>query len=121
MACGAVAKAGSANFLSPPFQKAATKNRRVKVWIETRLVEPPASCTVTGAFGCSVMFVAYFKWIGEWRWLQPGGIEERIPEPEKLFLDEEYIAAHTLKTPRGRREQPGRIRRKGHEQLLLEV
>ena len=91
----------------------------MKVWIETRLVEPPPG-TVTGAFGCSVMFVAYFKWIGEWRWLQPGGIEERIPEPEKLFLDEEYIAAHTLKTPRGRREKPSRIRPgKRSEQLLF--
>ena len=89
----------------------------VKVWIETRRVRQPTG-TVTGAFGCSVMFVAYFKWLDEWRWLQPGGIEERIPEPEKLFLDADYVENNLLAVPRGRREKPGRIRRqKGAEQL----
>jgi hypothetical protein len=93
----------------------------MKIWVETRLVEPPDH-TVTGSFGSSVMFVAYFKWLNEWRWLQPNNIEEKIAEPEKLFLDENYVRSHTLKTPRGRREKPTHIRRKKHgEQLLFEL
>jgi len=93
----------------------------MKIWIETRLVEPPEH-TVSGAFGVSIMFVGYYKWLNEWRWLQPGGIEEKIPEPERLFLEEEYVRTHLLKTPRGRRENPARIRRKKHgEQLLFRL
>ena len=91
----------------------------MKVWVETRLVKPPAH-TVTGRFGCSVMFVGYCKWANEWRWLQPGGIEEKIAEPEALFLEEDYIANNLLPTPRGRREKPARIHRgKRGEQLVL--
>jgi hypothetical protein len=93
----------------------------MKVWVETRLVEPPTG-TVTGRFGASIMFVAYFKWLNEWRWLQPNNIEERIAEPEKHFLDEEYVRSHTLKTPRGAREKPTHIhRRKRGEQLTLQL
>lgn len=93
----------------------------MKVWIETRLVKPPEfSCL--GRFGCSMMQVAYWRMLDEWRWLQPYGIEERIAEPEALFLDEDYVANNLLETPRGRREKPTRIRRKkSGEQLSFDL
>jgi hypothetical protein len=68
------------------------------------------------------MFVAYYRMLDEWRWIQPGGIEEKIAEPEKLFLDEKYVKNNLLKTPRGRREKPSRIHRgKRAEQLSFEL
>jgi len=88
------------------------------IWVETRLIEPPEH-TVSGRFGGSVMFVGYFKWLNEWRWLQPGGIEERIAEPEMIFVDEEWVRDHTLKQPRAMRESKNIHRSKSAEQFLL--
>lgn len=94
----------------------------MKVWVETRLVEPPHSVTISARFGNSYMFVAYSKWLRQWYWLQPGGIEEKIAEPEAIFLDEDYVNKHTLKTPRGKREKPTHIRRgKRSEQLSFDL
>lgn len=94
-------------------------NGNLKRWVETRLIEPPDH-SVMGRFGCSVMQVAYLRMIDQWVWLQPYGVEEKIPEPEKIFVGEDYIREHTLATPRGRREKPTRIRRgKQPEQLSL--
>ena len=90
-----------------------------KIWVETRTVEPP-DFTVSGRFGGSIMFVGYFKAIDEWRWLQPNGVEERIEEPEMIFVTREWARDHLLKTPRARREKPQRIHRSRSQQLLLE-
>jgi hypothetical protein len=92
----------------------------MKVWIETRTIKPP-EFTVSGKFGSSVMFVGYFKVLDEWRWLQPYGIEERIAEPEMIFVEKDYVDKHTLKTPRGRRNKPSHIRRKRADQLEFEL
>lgn len=81
----------------------------MKLWVETRLVRPPDH-TVMGRFGASIMDVAYDRWLDRWVWVQPHGIEEKIAEPEFLFLEQDYIANNMLRTPRGRREQPSRIR-----------
>ena len=98
-----------------------TRGRLVKVWIETRLVRPPEH-TISGRFGCSIMFVAYSKWLNQWYWMQPNSVTEKIPEPQEVFLEEDYIAHNMLATPRGRRETPSRIRRgKRPEQLELGV
>jgi hypothetical protein len=91
----------------------------MKTWIETRLVEPPEH-TVSGRFGSCVMFVAYSRLTDQWLWLQPGGIVEKIAEPQALFLDDDYIVNNLLKTPRARREKATRIhRQKRGEQLLF--
>jgi len=66
------------------------------------------------------MFVGYSKILDRWVWLQPGGIEEKIAEPEKIFLDEEYIRAH----PRiggAPRENKTRIHRRKADQLRLDL
>jgi hypothetical protein len=76
---------------------------------------------VTGGFGNSIMFVAHWKLLNEWYWIQPGGIVEKIAEPEKLFLDEDYVNKNLLKTPRGRREKPTHIHRKRADQLQFEL
>ena len=93
----------------------------MKVWVETRLIKPPEG-TVTARFGSSVMFVAYFRALDQWRWIQPYSVEERIAEPEALFLDEDYVRNNMLTTARARRDKPTRIRRgKRSEQLLFEL
>jgi hypothetical protein len=77
---------------------------------------------VSGSFGNSIMFVGYWKWLDQWYWIQPGGVVEKIAEPEKLFLDEKYVKNNLLKTPRGKREKPSRIHRgKRNEQLSLDL
>lgn len=67
------------------------------------------------------MFVGYCKWRKEWFWLY-SGTEEKIPEPDQLFLDDDYIANNLLTTPRGKRVNASRIRRvKGGEQLAFDL
>ena len=82
----------------------------------------PPTFTVTGRFGASIMFVGYCKWRKQWFWLYGGGTQEEIAEPEALFLDDDYIANNLLKTPRPKRADTSRIRRrKGGEQLALDL
>jgi hypothetical protein len=93
----------------------------VKVWIETRTIEPPAD-VVSGRFGASVMFVAFDRWRQEWFWLQPHGIAERIAEPTHIFVDEEWAREHLLKTPRPKLDKTSKLRRKkGAQQLALDL
>ena len=89
----------------------------MRVWIETWRVVPPPNVTMSGCFGGSYMFVAYSPWLDQWYWIQPGGIEEKIPEPEKIFVDEAWARDH----PRVgfRREKASLIRKPKGEQLLL--
>ena len=91
-----------------------------KIWVETRTIKQPEG-TVSGRFGSSVMFVFYFKALDEWRWVQPNSIEERIAEPQMVYVDEEWARKNTLKTPRGRCEKPTRIHRKRHDQLSFDL
>jgi hypothetical protein len=92
----------------------------VKIWVETYLVEPPPNVTISGRFGSSAMFVAYLPIIDRWMWLQPGGVEERIAEPEAIFVDERWAREHPAKKDRKiRREKANYIHRRREEQLLL--
>lgn len=93
----------------------------MKQWVETIRVEIPNNTTMLGRFGVSIMDVAYSKWLDQWYWVQPGGILEKIAEPEALFLDEKLIHKIKLKSPRARREKPNLIRRKRADQLALDL
>lgn len=87
-------------------------------WILTGRVEPPTG-VVSGRFGASVMFVAYSKLLRQWYWIYPGG-EEKIPEPQMLFLDEKWAREHPSKNFSPKLEKASCIRRKkGGEQMLL--
>jgi hypothetical protein len=88
----------------------------MKVWIETYKVEPPPY-TVSGRFGGSVMFVYYFRVLDQWIWIQPNSIEERIAEPQEIFVDSEWIRAHPSNRPRP--ESTGKIHRQREQQLIL--
>lgn len=57
------------------------------------------------------MFVGYHRLLRQWYWLQPNGVVEKIPEPEAIFVDDDYVKQHTLKTPRGKPEHATLIRR----------
>jgi hypothetical protein len=92
----------------------------LKRWILTSQIEPgELEGTLSGRFGSSVMFVAYQRLLDQWYWIQPNGIEERIAEPEMLFLDSDWARDHPRKTPVSRRENPQRIRKGKAEQLRL--
>jgi hypothetical protein len=90
----------------------------MKLWIFTQRVEPPTG-VVSGRFGASAMFVSYSHLIKQWYWVYPGG-EQKIEQPQMLFLDEEWAREHPSKTFSPKVEKPSCIRRrKGAEQLLL--
>jgi hypothetical protein len=91
------------------------------VWVETRTIDPPEGITISGRFGGSIMFVAYSRVLDRWLWIQPGGVEEKIAEPEMIFVDEDYIKKHTLAKPRSRTEKPSHIHRKRSSQLQLDL
>ena len=92
----------------------------MKRWTITATIDASKlDYVVLGRFGSSVMDVAYSKLLDQWYWVYPTG-EERIAEPQMLYLDEEWARANRSleKTPL-KRENPIDIRRKKVEQLLL--
>jgi hypothetical protein len=88
----------------------------MKRWILASRIEPPDH-TVSGRFGSSVMFCAYSRFLDQWHWIYPSGME-KISEPHMLFLDEAWAREHPRKDPVRRSENPLAIHRKS-EQLLL--
>src|SRR5215475_9685086 len=90
-------------------------------WILTGRIDPAAiPGVVSGRFGASAMFVAYDRLRAQWMWIYPGG-EEKIAEPQMLFLDENWAREHPGKKSRGRRENPLAIRRQKSEQLVFDL
>ena len=63
-----------------------------KHWTLTFRVTPPNE-VISARFGGSVFFAAYSKWLRQW-YLIANGTEEKIEEPQMLFLDEEYVREH---------------------------
>jgi hypothetical protein len=88
-----------------------------KVWIETWRVDPPHDVTISGRFGASVMFVYHSRLLDAWFWLQPNSIIEKIGEPQMIYIDEEWIAAHPSTRPRP--ESSHKIHRQKQQQLVL--
>src|SRR5438477_7422824 len=64
----------------------------VKHWTLTFRVIPPSE-VVSARFGGSVFFAAYSKWLRQW-YLIANGTEEKIEEPQMLFLEEDYVRTH---------------------------
>jgi hypothetical protein len=65
------------------------------------------------------MFVAYSRLLRQWYWITPGS-EEKIAQPQMLFLDPEWVALHPSKTFVAR-EKPLVIRKPKTEQLMFEL
>lgn len=58
-------------------------------WIFTSRIEPSSiKGVISVRFGASVMFAAYSRALRQWYHVYPGG-EEKIPEPQMIFVDEE--------------------------------
>ena len=86
------------------------------IWVDTWTIEPPTH-TVSARFGNSYIFAGYDKWLDRWWWLQPNGIQERIAEPEQIFVTEKWAREHPANRPR--REKAKYIHKRREEQLLL--
>jgi hypothetical protein len=74
---------------------------------------------VSGRFGGSVMFVSYSRFLRQWYWITPGS-EEKIAQPQMLFLDPDWVVLHPSKTFVAR-EKPLRIKQPKTDQLLLNI
>lgn len=66
----------------------------MKHWVFAFRVDPPIGFVVSARTGGSVFFAAYSRPLDQWFMVYPGG-EERIAEPQMLFLEEEYVSEHT--------------------------
>jgi hypothetical protein len=89
----------------------------VKKWVFTFRVKPPANQVVSVRFGSSVCFAAYSPFLDQW-YLIANGSEEKIDEPQMIFLEESYVAEHQ-RTDFVARPQVQRSRKKKDVQLLL--
>lgn len=89
-------------------------------WVITSTIDPTKlKGVVTGRFGASVMFVWYSKFLRQWYWVYGGGHEEKIAEPQMLFLDEDWARENRTLTQSPKRPNPTQIRKKNAEQLEL--
>jgi len=87
-------------------------------WVFASRIEPAdIEGTISARCGCNVFFAAFSKVTG-WLWIYPGG-EEKIAEPQMLFVDEEWAREHPRRSPVISRENPLRIRKQKVEQLRL--
>lgn len=91
----------------------------MKEWIPTSQIEPAdlERRVVSGRFGSSIMFVAFFQLTG-WQWIFGGG-EKSIPEPPLLLLDPIWAKAHPRKSPIVHTEKPHLLRKQKTDQLTL--
>ena len=64
----------------------------MSLWVFTFRVEPP-SCVVSARNGGSVFFAAYSRALRQWYMVLPGG-EEKIDEPQMIFVTSEYADTH---------------------------
>lgn len=64
----------------------------MKNWIFTFGIEPP-TCVVSARNGADVFFAAFSRALRQWFIVYPGG-EERIDEPQMIFVESEYAKAH---------------------------
>ena len=91
----------------------------MKRWIFTSRIEPAdLEGTVSGRFGASVMFVSYSRVTG-WHWIYPSG-QEKIDEPQMLFLEPDWARAHPRTSPVSRRENPLRLRKQKIQQTFFD-
>jgi hypothetical protein len=57
-------------------------------------VVPPSDVTLMVRSGASVFDAYHSKWRNEWFALVPGGLEERVPEPQFWWCEDEYAKTH---------------------------
>lgn len=65
----------------------------MKNWVFTFRVDPPTGTVVSARNGGSVFFAGYSRLLRQWFMVYPGG-EEKIDEPQMLFVEDEYAKAH---------------------------
>jgi hypothetical protein len=88
----------------------------VNSWVFAFRVEPPSNETILARTGISTFFASYSRLTDRWHLIGPGG-EERINEPQWLFLDDQYVKDHPGK--RFAPVQPKLRRSKKPQQMQL--
>lgn len=68
--------------------------REMKSWVFTFRIEPPAGQVLSARNGQNVFFAAYSRALRQWFMVVPGHSEERIAEPQMIFVDRKYAKAH---------------------------
>jgi hypothetical protein len=66
----------------------------MKIWIEPSALSELPDHTVSGELGGSVMFVYWNRLLHRWEWVLGGGKIEVIPEPKRIFVEEEWMREH---------------------------
>lgn len=64
-----------------------------KSWVLTWRIIPPTGCVVSTRNGSNVFWAAYSRFLRQWYMIYPGG-EEKIDEPQMLFVSHEYADTH---------------------------
>lgn len=64
----------------------------MKSWVSAFRIDPPVG-VVSARNGGSVFFAAFSRVLRQWYMLVPGG-EEKIDEPQMIFVEREYVEAH---------------------------
>ncbi len=83
-------------------------------WVFTFRVDPPTG-VVSARNGASVFFAAFSRALRQWYMVPPGQPEEKIAEPQMIFVSQEYADTHKRESV-GRR--PGVRLREGKQKLV---
>ena len=93
----------------------------MKSWILSFRVHPPTGCVFSARNGGSVFSAAFSRVLNQWYMVIPGNGEEKIDEPQMIFVDDEYAKANKKDIGQSVRRPTIRLREPKHKALQFEL
>jgi len=93
----------------------------MKSWIFSCRVHPPTGQVFSARNGGSVFSAAFSRVLNQWYMVIPGNGEEKIDEPQMVFLDAEYAKANTKDIGQSVRRPTIRLREAKQKAVQFEL
>lgn len=93
----------------------------MKSWIFSCRVHPPTERVFSARNGGSVFSAAFSRVLNQWYMVIPGSGEEKIDEPQMIFVDAEYAKANTKDIGRSVRRPTIRLREGKHKSVQYQL
>jgi len=94
---------------------------QMKSWILPCRVHPPTDRVFSARNGGSVFSAAFSRVLNQWYMVIPGNGEEKIDEPQMIFVDDEYAKANKKDIGQSVRRPTIRLREVKHKAVQFEL